>query len=541
MAYAIFIDGFDHYTQAEASLKWFSAGGIETANTGRRGSRGCWHGQISGNIVSRAFPKSSHVVLGFAYRSDGYYGFGISIYFRYGGVNQFMVSMTGIGQLTAQRSDAAIDATSDRSMTRDAWHYIEIGAIIADAGGYEIRVDGTAAGWIPWRSLDTLVTAGGGFTDLVIAGSGYVDDLYLTYGDELKWFGDSRVDTLTVLDDAAPMDWQPDSGGAVIDATGKAVTKAGDTVATTTRSKYGDASLFFDGSGDYLAIDGTSAAVFGVADFTIECWAYVAAVNATTDAYLFDIGVRMPALVLTTAGKLQILKGGAVATSADVFPLGQWVHLAMVRESGTIKVYRDGVLELTISYADSLTDTNVSIGTQTANGRANNTYYKTVWYLDEFRITRNLARYTAPFTPPAAAFPTSASGDSDWDKVSLLIKADINDLGGAAAYYLLNQDAGAIQSATPGQEAWFEVQDLPFNPTTIHAIQVNGEALKSDTGTRSVVMMTRSGAAVTEGDELFLATSKLGLRQVFPVDPDTGAAWTKAGVDGLQVGVKVVS
>jgi hypothetical protein len=39
--------------------------------------------------------------------------------------------------------------------------------------------------------------------------------------------------------------------------------------------KFGETSMFFDGSGDYLVIPTTNAPCqFGTADFTIEAWIY---------------------------------------------------------------------------------------------------------------------------------------------------------------------------------------------------------------------------------------------------------------------------
>ena len=77
---------------------------------------------------------------------------------------------------------------------------------------------------------------------------------------------------------------------------------------------------------------------------------------------------------------------------------GTWQHVALVRQSGSLYIYSNGVKYTVASDTTNYTGTTLVIGG----------YYSTsqLWngYIDDFRITRGLARYTANFTPPTQAF-----------------------------------------------------------------------------------------------------------------------------------------
>jgi hypothetical protein len=54
---------------------------------------------------------------------------------------------------------------------------------------------------------------------------------------------------------------------------GLTVTRYGNAQISTAQSKFGGASAYFDGAGDYLELPNPNTAIGAVAgDFTIECW-----------------------------------------------------------------------------------------------------------------------------------------------------------------------------------------------------------------------------------------------------------------------------
>jgi hypothetical protein len=102
-------------------------------------------------------------------------------------------------------------------------------------------------------------------------------------------------------------------------------------------------------------------------------------------------------------------------------------------------------------------------------------------------------------------------------------------------------DASYVESGTVGHKDLYGYQDLTGSPAAIMAVQVATVARKDDAGSRSLRAVLKSGATTANGTTRVLGTSYALYDGRFEVDPATGAAWTKAGVDALQAGVEVVA
>jgi len=181
----------------------------------------------------------------------------------------------------------------------------------------------------------------------------------------------------------------------------------GDAQVDTSVFKYGTGSMQFDGTGDYLIPgDSSSHLALGTGDFTIEWWQYF-----TPDLGFETVIDYRPASVNTSSyfvmfhsssTNLQFYAGSdrINATVAN----SQWQHIACVRSNGTTKIYVDGT-QSGVSYVDSndylLADRRPFLfaqGFQEGSTPFNG-------YIDDFRITKGVARYTANFTPPEAKLP----------------------------------------------------------------------------------------------------------------------------------------
>jgi len=181
----------------------------------------------------------------------------------------------------------------------------------------------------------------------------------------------------------------------------------GNAQVSTSVVKYGTGSMYFDGTGDYLSVPSNRQLVFE-GDFTVEYWVYPTSnssngsvLSLTIGSYQNGIYLRVP----TAGSNDSYYVNGVQSTVAleSYFPLNTWTHLAIVRSGTSVKLYAAGVnissVNKTVSGVVNSTAGTSTIGYETASG---GTSYG---YIDDFRITKGVARYTANFTPPTASFP----------------------------------------------------------------------------------------------------------------------------------------
>jgi hypothetical protein len=182
----------------------------------------------------------------------------------------------------------------------------------------------------------------------------------------------------------------------------KTVTAVGNAQISTAQSKFGGASIAFDGNGDYLNITPGTDFAFGTGDYTVECWLYIG--SQTSSGFVFDFrngsSSHMACYYTGTNSPLYFYSNnGGRITSAN-WPTGVWTHFALSRSGTTAKMFLDGS-QTGSSYTDAHSygsPSTVRIGTSDTTGAFFN------GYIDDLRITK-YARYTANFTPPTAPFP----------------------------------------------------------------------------------------------------------------------------------------
>jgi len=208
---------------------------------------------------------------------------------------------------------------------------------------------------------------------------------------------------------------------------GNTVTAVGGAQIDTAQSKFGGASLLLDGTGDYLELPVDAALDFGTGDFTIEAWIRVSTIASNNlifqnkDYFLSDGFI----FYVDTGGHLNIFGGNAllISGSGATVAIDTWYHVAMVRSSGTVTLYLDGVSQGSAALATSWPmAANNSIGADYYNGALTGGYFN--GHLDDFRITKGAARYTAAFTPPLVAHSQTGPYDDYFDDVVLLLPFD---------------------------------------------------------------------------------------------------------------------
>ena len=152
-------------------------------------------------------------------------------------------------------------------------------------------------------------------------------------------------------------------------------------------------------------------------DYTIECW-----VNPATAASAFNevvLSASDSGAGLGTGGwliKLNNSGAGTYATfingssafidsgsSSNYLVVGSWNHIACTRQGSVTRLFINGVLAASVNNAatDALVSKTIAVGNLAGLSLGFD------GAIDEVRVTKGVARYTASFTPPAAPFQNS--------------------------------------------------------------------------------------------------------------------------------------
>jgi hypothetical protein len=229
---------------------------------------------------------------------------------------------------------------------------------------------------------------------------------------------------------------------------GKPVTVSGSAQISTAQSKFGGASgQFVTATSDEINVAANDDFAFGTGDFTVEFWVYFVA-SALTQS-IFDMrtsAVAQAALLVevSSAGFVKLYVQGAFQiTAAASLSDNAWHHIAISRVSGVTRMFINGTVEAT-TYTDA---NNYTAKPLNIGAYWNSTAHLNA-YIDDFRVSKGVGRYTGSFS-----VPTSPYG-SDSYTVLLL---HFNGTNGSTTF---------IDDATL-------VQDVRFSPGGATATQID--------------------------------------------------------------------
>jgi hypothetical protein len=211
-----------------------------------------------------------------------------------------------------------------------------------------------------------------------------------------------------------------DASTTFTDESGKTWTARGNAQIDTAQYKFGGASGLLDGTGDSIDTPDNADFAFGTGDFTID---FRIRYNSIAD-FRGLIAQRQDAtnywlLTWATDNKLyfQNVTGGVYLANYNFSwtpSLNTWYHIAVVRNGTSFYMFLDGVSQtLTVANAigsNNLTDISgvINIGYDPANNKYHN------GWLDEFRVSKGIARWTANFTPPTLEYGVGAGQFINW-------------------------------------------------------------------------------------------------------------------------------
>lgn len=246
--------------------------------------------------------------------------------------------------------------------------------------------------------------------------------------------------------------------------TPNALTAYDGAVISTAQSKFSEASAYFPGVyGNRILVPAGGHLNFGAGDFTIEAWIRPSTLgdNKSIISQYGHSGNRSwDILILGNVAHFRFTSNGesdVTSMSSPAVQAGVWSHVAVVRSGSNFYIFANGVLGETRTSTASIYPS--------AHTAAIGYNQEGVWpfygHIDELRITKGAARYTANFTPPTEPFPNASvayalSGTvtgSTGSPVARAIRAIREDTGAYVGGVISNATTGAytIPTEYPGE------------------------------------------------------------------------------------------
>jgi hypothetical protein len=172
---------------------------------------------------------------------------------------------------------------------------------------------------------------------------------------------------------------------------------------STSVVKYGTGSMSFNGSNSYLTTLGNPLFAFGTGDFTIECWLNITSFNGGVVIDFRPTSTNGDQLLVYLNGStLELYASGDTRIASGTLTTATWFHFALSRSGSSMKMFINGT-QAGSTYTASV---NYTVGTKLGIGTSTFALGSSILdgYIDDLRITKGYARYTANFTPPTAAF-----------------------------------------------------------------------------------------------------------------------------------------
>jgi hypothetical protein len=257
-----------------------------------------------------------------------------------------------------------------------------------------------------------------------------------------------------------------DTNTTFIDEAGKTITAVGDAQIDTAWKKFGTGSALLDGTGDYLSVPASTDFAFGTGDFTVE-----EVINLTSTAAQEFIGNGYLSgwdLEYNGANKLYFYIAGGGDSWTWTPTTNTTYHVAVTRNGGNLRAFINGVnLGTKTGHTEDITGAN---NLYVGNDFTSN--YPISGHIDEVRISKGIARWTANFTVPTEAYAeidypscvafyeqrlafagTSTYPQTIWmtasgDYENMTVGSNDND---ALEFELVSEQVNAIRWLSPGK------------------------------------------------------------------------------------------
>jgi hypothetical protein len=193
-------------------------------------------------------------------------------------------------------------------------------------------------------------------------------------------------------------------------------TAAADAQIDTAQSKFDGASGLFDGTGDYISTPDHADFTLGSGAFTVDLW-----LRPNVDGSQIFFAGQMDAAGIANSDTAWLMERSATnklvfylvsgttpasVTSTTDIVAGAWYHIAVVRTDDVLRLFVNGTQEGgDVAFSGAVNDSSEPL--VVGRGGSNVGQEWNGW-IDEFRLSVGIARWTTTFTPPTGSYTVSA-------------------------------------------------------------------------------------------------------------------------------------
>jgi hypothetical protein len=288
----------------------------------------------------------------------------------------------------------------------------------------------------------------------------------------------------------------------------------------TSQKKFGTGSAFFDGVDDFLFTADSDDWFMDTGNFTIDFWVrFNSAMSATgVNGGIFqqyqDLNNNTAIRAYEDGGSyyvgIMIYENGGetvdVYTEIPSFATETWYHVAVVRGHGgnanDWAVAVDGTFGTAVTDADDWPQWGARVDIGTSNWPGGQAIYQN-GFLDEFRISKGVARWTDDFTPPTRQYPTGTADGDVYKLTSPFEDGHLTNLKfvqSADVLYFAHNSYPPYKLLRNNHTSW-EFIEMDFDWPPFQDINTTTTTL-NPSGTTGVITITSSQSNLITTDEV---------------------------------------
>lgn len=254
---------------------------------------------------------------------------------------------------------------------------------------------------------------------------------------------------------------------------------------------------------------------------------------------------RVADLNLSTGGILSVIAydsgnaGHTLCTGTHILSANTWYYIEWKFTIGsTINVCSTTVkLAATTECSFSATSAGNAIAATTADGIKIQGPATGNYYFDDLYINDSSGANNTGFLGDIrieAIRPSGAGYQTDWTPSSGTNFSRVNET-------TEDGDTTYVSSSTANQIDSYAMGDLLTTPSAIYAVQATVVARKTDAGTKVFDILTRISSTNYLSSDMSVQDSYNFFTQIQELSPASGIAWTAAEVNGMEMGIKLIS